>query len=328
MISFRFHVVSITAVFLAIAIGVVVGTTYVDGAVVDGLRNRINAVEENLDERRAENDRLEQELGRTEAFTSASASFAVSGRLTDAPVLLLATRGVDEAAVQRMVVLIREAGGATPGVVWLERAWALEGDDQRAAVAEILDRDPDDNPEALRSDAWAAVADELAAPPAGESDTPTGADDPTTTGDEPRPETLAALAEVGLLSIDAVGDDSTGLGDLAGTGPRILLVTGARAEPEPAGAVPLIASSVVDADLLTVLADIHIDAPEAPPRGEELTASMSDALIESVTVVDHADRIEGQVAAVLALSAEPGAVAGHLGYGDGAVGVLPEWTPP
>ena len=28
MISFRFHVVSITAVFLAIAIGVVVGSTY------------------------------------------------------------------------------------------------------------------------------------------------------------------------------------------------------------------------------------------------------------------------------------------------------------
>jgi len=63
MISFRFHVVSITAVFLAIAIGVVVGTTYVDGAVVDGLRNRIDSVEGNLDDRRAENDRLESELG-------------------------------------------------------------------------------------------------------------------------------------------------------------------------------------------------------------------------------------------------------------------------
>ena len=40
MISFRFHVVSITAVFLAIAIGVVVGSTYVDRAIVDTLRNR------------------------------------------------------------------------------------------------------------------------------------------------------------------------------------------------------------------------------------------------------------------------------------------------
>ena len=35
MISFRFHVVSITAIFLAIAIGVVVGSTYVDELTVD-----------------------------------------------------------------------------------------------------------------------------------------------------------------------------------------------------------------------------------------------------------------------------------------------------
>ena len=53
MISFRFHVVSLTAVFLAIAIGVIVGTTYVDRAVVENLEHRIDTVSENLDERRA-----------------------------------------------------------------------------------------------------------------------------------------------------------------------------------------------------------------------------------------------------------------------------------
>ena len=46
MISFRFHVVSITAVFLAIAIGIVVGSTYVDELTVDQLRSRIETVED------------------------------------------------------------------------------------------------------------------------------------------------------------------------------------------------------------------------------------------------------------------------------------------
>ena len=52
MISFRFHVVSITAVFLAIAIGVVVGSTYVDRAIVESLQNRIDSVSSNLDQRK------------------------------------------------------------------------------------------------------------------------------------------------------------------------------------------------------------------------------------------------------------------------------------
>ena len=55
MISFRFHVVSITAIFLAIAVGVVVGSTYVDQLTVDQLRNRIETVEDRADAAREEN---------------------------------------------------------------------------------------------------------------------------------------------------------------------------------------------------------------------------------------------------------------------------------
>ena len=164
MISFRFHVVSITAVFLAIAIGVVVGTTYVDGAVVDGLRNRIDTVEENLDDRKAENDRLEAELEQADAYIDASADFAVTDRLTDVPVLVVAARGVDEAAAARMGTLARVAGAVSPGIVWLESSWELESEDDRAALASIIGADPDDEVEDLRTDAWTAIVAELSAP--------------------------------------------------------------------------------------------------------------------------------------------------------------------
>ena len=47
-----------------------------------------------------------------------------------------------------------------------------------------------------------------------------------------------------------------------------------------------------------------------------------------MSVVDNADRTEGQVGAVLALAAStPDEPVGHIGYGEGAVGVLPPWTP-
>src|SRR5688572_27061559 len=111
MISFRFHVVSITAIFLAIAIGVVVGTTFIDRVTVNSLETRIDTVEDRADRAREENGRLESELETTREALDLSAEYAVSGRLPEVPALVVAARGVDEDAVERTVVLARRAGG-------------------------------------------------------------------------------------------------------------------------------------------------------------------------------------------------------------------------
>jgi hypothetical protein len=91
--------------------------------------------------------------------------------------------------------------------------------------------------------------------------------------------------------------------------------------------IPIVAEAAVGADLVTVVADLHIVAPEASGRGEELLASLSTDVVDVAGVVDNADRVEGQVASILALSAGANGPVGHLGYGDGAVGILPAWTP-
>ena len=44
MINFRYHVVSLTAVFLALAIGLVVGTAALNGPVADALKEQVNAL--------------------------------------------------------------------------------------------------------------------------------------------------------------------------------------------------------------------------------------------------------------------------------------------
>jgi hypothetical protein len=326
MISFRFHVVSITAVFLAIAIGVVVGTTYVDGAVVDGLRNRINSVEDNLDTRREENEQLEDELEDARGYIEATADFAVTDRLTDVPVLLVAVRGVDESVVERTVALARRAGATVPGVAWIETGWSLEDEDARTALAEIVDGDPDDDPEDLWAAAWEAAVEELAAADADPLDGTSGAP----TGTEPTSTVLAALTEGGFLNVDAFGDSTSALTDLAGEGPRVLVLTGPRAQAELAPVVPVLVAAVVDGDLPTVVADVHVEAPEAPGRGEDLREVLPEELRERLVLVDHADLLEGQVSAVLALAAVADAqlLGTQYGYGSGAASVLPSWTTP
>ena len=340
MISFRFHVVSITAIFLAIAIGVVVGSTYVDGAVVDGLRNRINTVEDNLDDRRAENDRLEGELGSVHTYVEGSDEFAVTDRLTDVPVLLIATRGIDEGSVEQIALLSRRAGGTMPGVVWLEPRFGLQGDDDRALLAEILDADADEAAEDLWSTAWLGVVDEVRDDEVNEgpestttttTTLPDGTTVPeTTTTERPAPEAvlLGALEDGGFLSIDTLDDAST-LADLAGADPSMLLVTGSRAREELRPMLPTVVNAGVRGGLPVVVADVYVEAPEAPGRGEVLAELLSRELRDAIVLVDAADRPEGRVASVLALDAAvDGLIGVHFGYGDGADGVLPEWTPP
>lgn len=320
MISFRFHVVSLTAIFLAIAIGVVVGSTYVDGAVVDGLRNQINRVSGNLTNLTEANDQLESDLGTARTYIDSSADFAVTDRLTDVPVLLVATRGVDEGAVEQVVRLARGAGAIVPGVVWLEAKWDLEGEDDRAALAEIVDARPDDAVEDLWSSAWEAVVDELTAE---------GGSTPTTTAPpDPSREVLAPLVAGGFLSVDSLDDASSDLADLAGASPRVLVLTGSRAQAELVPMVPFVVAAPAQGGLPTVVADVHVEAPEAPGRGEALGEALAQELRDAIVLVDDADRPEGQVAAVLALDAVADGLTGHYGYGDGADGVLPSWTPP
>ena len=48
MISFRYHVISIAAVFLALVLGIVAGSTVVPGPLVDSLRANIKTADRNL----------------------------------------------------------------------------------------------------------------------------------------------------------------------------------------------------------------------------------------------------------------------------------------
>ena len=49
MINIRYHIVSITAVFLALGIGVAMGSTFLGKATVDQLKTQISKAEKRID---------------------------------------------------------------------------------------------------------------------------------------------------------------------------------------------------------------------------------------------------------------------------------------
>ncbi len=157
MINFRFHLVSLVAVFLALTVGIVMGATVIDRAIVDCLNNRIEAVKSKADERKKESELRAAEVDRLNEFVAQSQPYVVEGRLTDVPVVVIATRGIDADAVGKQVAVLRAAGAVVSGVVWLEDSWNL-GD---KAAAEKLGQavgETSRDATTLRDTAWKELA--------------------------------------------------------------------------------------------------------------------------------------------------------------------------
>ena len=78
MINFRFHVVSLIAIFLALALGVVIGAGVIDRGVVNALNNRLDSVEAKSDRIQGENDVLTERNSRSTSMIGDLQPFAVT----------------------------------------------------------------------------------------------------------------------------------------------------------------------------------------------------------------------------------------------------------
>ena len=122
MVTLRFYLVSLVAVFLALAMGVVVGSTLIDRAIVDRLDRSVASVSRRLDRQQEENAELQDELQELREYSDATAPRVVEGALEGGAVAVVAERGVEPSVVEDAVAMLQSADGTTPGILWLEPA--------------------------------------------------------------------------------------------------------------------------------------------------------------------------------------------------------------
>jgi hypothetical protein len=89
VINFRYHVVSLTAVFLALAIGLVVGTAALNGPVADSLKDRVNGLSKDNQQLREQVNNLKEEVNREEDFAAQAAPILLRGKLAGRRILVL-----------------------------------------------------------------------------------------------------------------------------------------------------------------------------------------------------------------------------------------------
>jgi hypothetical protein len=110
VIDFRYHLVSIVAVFLALAIGIVIGASALKPDVLRVFDNASSREQRTITSQQAKISNLENQLASNQAFAQAAAPRLLSGLLADQQVALVTAPGADATTVNGVIAALRLAG--------------------------------------------------------------------------------------------------------------------------------------------------------------------------------------------------------------------------
>jgi Copper transport outer membrane protein, MctB len=318
VISLRYHIVSLVAVFLALALGIVVGSTVLQEGTVSALRATSQEVRQRSEENRTENLALKQEISRLQSFGATVLPELVQGRLKGRPVVLVDTDKVDSGMRDSVRKVLEDAGAEVDGqITFADERLALSAEPDRVAMGRLLAADAG-TPEVLRAELVKRLAGRLATPAAMPQEDSQRASDMLT----------------GLQDADFLADLKLSPPLAAGTDPfprqgSIFVLLGPAATATTAVApdaflVPL-------ADQVSARAAAPVAGGEAaavPEVSSWVTALRNNrAVSRRVSGIDTVDTVYGQLALVQALQGSLQELpAGQYGIKDGASGLLPERT--
>lgn len=306
MINFRYHLVSLTAVFLALAIGIAMGATVVDQATVKLLRNQLDSVRTRANNTNTQNDALRAEVSRWRRFADQGDELVRGVLAGGPPVLIVASRGVDHGTVDTLRRTLTTAGATVEGTVWFTAKLKLDKQEDAQALSTVLGATA--KPDALRHAALVSLAGAWAA------------------GSGPGP--LPALRDAGFVDFDPPTPGQADLSAVPVAHSQFVLVSDATPDvPNEQVAVPFATELVHDAPSTVVVTEPGHDAAAKVPaqRAVFLHPLRTDpTLAGHMSTVDNVEDFRGRMATVLALVGLRSGSAGNYGVGQGADRLLPE----
>jgi hypothetical protein len=160
MVSFRFYLVSVAAVFLALAVGITMGATVIDQVTVDQLHRSIREADAQARTDRATAKAATDQLGVAGKTVDDARASLVGGRLVGAPVVVVAVRGSDQGQSQIAGLrdVVTAAGADVEGTVWFTGKFKLDKPDDVAALSAALGLSPATPADQVRTTALSRLA--------------------------------------------------------------------------------------------------------------------------------------------------------------------------
>jgi hypothetical protein len=120
MIDFRYHLVSIVAVFLALAIGIVVGATALKPATLKVLDRESSDAQRRISSQRATIKTQQNQINGDQAFAQASAPLVLANLLSGEKVVLVTAPGASGQAISGITTALDLAGAKVTGQAQLQ----------------------------------------------------------------------------------------------------------------------------------------------------------------------------------------------------------------
>jgi hypothetical protein len=306
LIDFRYHLVSIVAVFLALAIGIVLGATALQGDTIDVLRSTNNSLQSHLNDTSAALNSAEQAVSANDSFLQVAEPKLLDGMLAGEKIVLVAEPGAPSGVIDGIQKAAASAGAAITGTIALQpkfndlsgatRADLSQINSQLATFYNVNLATAADDQTAYQQDAAQVISEAIlqkTADSAGLS-----ASDAATV--------LKSYVDGGYLSYtgNPVGTASVPAGTTAGRATLAVIVTApasaADGQNDPADEVLLaVAAEFATASAATLVAGPTMDqSASASPVSVLRNSSVSG----QVSSVDNADTRVGQITAIWALA--------------------------
>ena len=322
MIDFRYHLVSIVAVFLALAIGIVVGAEALTPNVANQLNKESKHALKQNDQLNAQIAQFKQQVTADNAFAQAAAPALLANLLAAQKVVLVTAPGAGNSTVNGITTAIKQAGGTLTGTVSL--------------TPKFFDTD------VTTETTLTTTAGQLA-PPGVSSSQPGGqivgqqaaakviaaaimacCGTPTLTAGQTR-SVLTGFGDQGFLQVSSTtgGSSLTGQATLA-----VVVIPGATAANASSLSPENLALIYLTRDLTQAgKGALLAGSVQGSGNGSAIDAVTSGGAGFSLTTVDNADTETGQIIVVQALRNELNPDTTPTSYGVGP-GVVPSPAPP
>jgi hypothetical protein len=312
VIDFRYHLVSIVAIFLSLAVGLVLGASFLPEKTAGVLRSEVTRAQRGNDDLRAQLGDQDSRIKGGEQFAGVLGPQLVAGRLKGEQVVLVETPGSNDKIREQVAKAVTDAGATYTGSVNIQNRYFAEDQvevlDQlaRAVKPSGLTLSVTDTPYDRAGAVLASVLVTDQTSRAGREEAAGG-------------EVLAGFKDQGFVTTSGKpGARAT----LAVVIAPSTLYTGKSGETGNKALISLTAA-LDKAGRGTVMAG----PPTAAQDGGLIAVLRGSDTASTVSTVDTADTSSGQVVTVLALVAETGGKSGKYGIGSGVNGYLPTPVP-
>lgn len=281
MISLRYHIVTIVAVFLALAVGTLVGGAFVQPVLQRQLEERTDELSAALSERRQEIDELRAQLDAVNSFAGDAAPYLTTNRLLGERVVIVAQEGIEDALIGQTQRSLVDAGASLVAVVSAGRELGSEDPETLAQLAEAIGS-TSTPAEDLGPLAATMLADRLANGSGGAS---------------AEEDVLARLLSQGFLASIGSGLSEGTLAEVGADGQIVVVLAGGANETP---ALPLDAFTLPLVERLAEL-EVPLAAGESSTTPVPFVAEVRGSGNGSLVTVDDLDLVVGGAALVLGL---------------------------